>query len=157
MLARVHAGCDAGRKSDFVRILSKLQQRYAGRRMPQHCHGWSTLDELCSMAGASNPPADLSHDLLDTHSQPEGSLLDESGDESGDDSGDESVDDKADGDGRKQSRARVRKRSSARSSLVDRFGTAEGRPAPSEQEQSDDPDVQPAPARRRARRPHPHL
>lgn len=124
-LGWLHADCDTGSKSDFVNILGKLQQRYASRRMPQHCHQWRTWDELCTLAGVLNPSDNLSDNLLDTHSQPEGSLLDQSVDES--------VDGEAEGDARKrfrdareQFRARVRKHSSSCINLVGRFKSAEG-------------------------------
>lgn len=41
-----HAECDPGRKSDFVEIVRRLQQRYPGRSMPHQCHQWKTLEEL---------------------------------------------------------------------------------------------------------------
>ncbi|KAL3148322.1 hypothetical protein ABBQ38_013785 [Trebouxia sp. C0009 RCD-2024] len=160
-LGWLHAKCDAGSKSDFVNVLRTLQQRYASRRMPQHCHQWRTLDELCTLAGVLNPSDDLSDNLLDTHSQPERSPLDHSVDDSVDASVDESVDESVDGeahgdarkrfrDAREQFKARVRKHSSACINLVGRFDSAEGAAA-NEQDQSDDPDMQPAPPRRRVR------
>ena len=42
----VHVECDPGRKSDFVEILERLQQRCPGPSMPGKCHDWKTVEEL---------------------------------------------------------------------------------------------------------------
>lgn len=51
-----HAHCKVGTLSEFLGILHHLQLKYSGKRMPMHCHWWTTLDELKEMAGMQSLP-----------------------------------------------------------------------------------------------------